>query len=288
MKPLKPLQQYQAYPIPVAAIYYDAAFNCRGEFTLQSVKELADSIAQAGRLICPVAVQPWTEAGGFEYRLIVGHRRFRAITKFLKWIEIPAFICEGLSEHDARMLNLVENLQRKSLNILEEARAIQNLYPKGAKVRHAAQELKQPTKWVHVRVRLLRMPEAVQQKAAAGLLSQANLEQLAGMESAEEQIVAARKIVEARERGKGKFLPGLDKTYKRRRGVRPREEINRMVERMLAAGIGGLPPRVAAWCAGHVPDQELLKEIEAERLRSAADSGAFTGEECDGHADCPG
>jgi hypothetical protein len=131
------------------------------------------------------------------------------------------------------------------------------------------------------------MPEAVQQKAAAGLLSQANLEQLAGMESAEEQISAARKIVEARERGKGKFLPGLDKTYKRRRGVRPREEINRMVERMLAAGIGGLPPRVAAWCAGHVPDEELLKEIQAERLRSAVDSGAFMGDECDGHADCP-
>ena len=48
-----------------------------------------------------------------------------------------------------------------------------------------------------------------------------------------------------------------------------------MVERMLAAGIGGLPPRVAAWCAGHVPDEELLKEIEAERLRSAANSGAL-------------
>ena len=36
-----------------------------------------------------------------------------------------------------------------------------------------------------------------------------------------------------------------------------------MVERMLAAGIVGLPPRVAAWCAGHVPDEELLKDIEA-------------------------
>ena len=65
------------YPLPVAAVYYDADFNCRGEFTLQSVKELADSIAEAGRLICPVAVQPWAK-GGFDYRLIVGHRRFRA------------------------------------------------------------------------------------------------------------------------------------------------------------------------------------------------------------------
>ena len=131
--------------------------------------------------------------------------------------------------------------------------------PKGRRCGTPPTELKQPTKWVHVRVRLLRMPEAIQQKAAAGLLSQANLETLRAWRSAEEQILAARKIVEARERGKGKFLPGLNKTYKRRRGVRPREEINRMVERMLAAGIGGLPPRVAAWCAGHCPGRGIAE-----------------------------
>jgi len=279
---MKPLEEYQAYPIPVAHIYYDAAFNCRDEFTLQSVKELADSIAQAGRLICPVAVQPWTNEPGFDYRLIVGHRRFRAVTEFLKWTAIPAYVCEGLSDHDARMLNLVENLQRKSLNILEEARAIQNLYPDGTSVRHAACELKQPTKWVHVRVRLLRMPEAIRQKAAAGLLSQMNLEMLAGLETADEQIEAADKIVDARRRGKGKFLPGLNRTYKRRWGVRPRAEINRMIERMLATGIRGLPPRVAAWCAGHVSDEELLKEIEA--AAPAADSDVPDGEQPDGYA----
>lgn len=266
---MKPLEQYQAYPIPAAAIYCDAAFNCRGDFTLQSVRELAESIAQAGRLICPVAIQPWTEEPGCEYRLIVGHRRFRAVTAFLQWTEIPAYVCEGLSDHEARMLNLVENLQRKSLNILEEARAIQNLYPKGASVREAARELKRDTRWVWVRVRLLRMPEAIQQKAAAGLLSQWNLDTLAGIESPDEQIAAADKIAEARQRGKGKFLPGLARTYKRRRSVRPREEINRMIERMLAVGINGLPPRVAAWCAGQVSDEALLKEIEAATPESA-------------------
>ena len=196
---MKPLEQYQAYPIPITVIYYDAGFNCRGEFTLQSVKELADSIAQAGRLICPVAVQPWTGEPGCEYRLIVGHRRFRAVTAFLKWMEIPAYICEGLSDHEARMLNLAENLHRKTLNILEEAHAIQNIYPEGsASVREAARELKQSTRWVWLRVRLLRMPEAIQQKAAAGLLSQANLETLAGLERVDEQIKAADEIVEAR------------------------------------------------------------------------------------------
>jgi hypothetical protein len=131
------------------------------------------------------------------------------------------------------------------------------------------------------------MPEAIQQKAAAGLLSQANLAMLAGLERADEQIRAADKIVEARGRGKGKFLPGLDRTYKRRPGVRPREEINRMIERMLAAGIGGLPPRVAAWCAGCVSDNELLKEIEAATLESARSAAFSDREESDGCADGP-
>jgi ParB-like chromosome segregation protein Spo0J len=170
------------------------------------------------------------------------------------------------------MLNLVENLQRKSLNVLEEARAIENLYPEGVSVREAARELKQPTRWVWIRRQLLRMPEAIQQKAAAGLLSQWNLDTLAGIESADEQIAAADKIAEARTRGKGKFLPGLSKAYKRRRSVRPREEINRVIERLLAAGINGLPPRVAAWCAGHITDEELGKEIEAATPESSRDS----------------
>jgi ParB/RepB/Spo0J family partition protein len=274
---LPELEQYKAYSIPAAAIYYDAAFNCRGEFTLQSVKELAESIAQAGRLICPVAVQPWTTNPGFEYRLIVGHRRFRAVTEFLKWTEIPAYVCGGLSDHEARMLNFVENLQRKSLNVLEEARAIEHLFPEGVSVREAARELKQPTRWVWIRRQLLRMPAAVQQKAAAGLLSQWNLDTLAGIESADEQIAAADKIAEARTRGKGKFLPGLNKAYKRRRSVRPREEINRMIERLLAAGIGGLPPRVAAWCAGDVSDEELWKEIQAAAPETGTDSVLLIG-----------
>jgi len=267
---MKPLEQYQAYPLPAAAIYYDAAFNCRGEFTLQSVRELAESITEAGRLICPVVVQPWTKEPGFQYRLIVGHRRFRAATEFLNWTEIPAYVCEGLSDHEARMLNLVENLQRKSLNILEEARAIQNLYPEGTSVREAARELKQPTRWIWIRRQLLRMPEAIQQKAAAGLLSQSNLDTLAGIESPAEQTAAADKIAEARQRGKGKFLPGLARTYRRRQSVRPREEINRMIERILDAGIGGLPPRVAAWCAAQISDEDLLKDIEAAAPDGAA------------------
>ncbi len=258
---MKPLEEYQAYPLPVDRIYYDADFNCRDEFTLQSVSELAESIKDAGRLIYPVTVQPWTGQPGYDYRLIAGFRRFRAMTVFLKAKEIPAVIASDLTEHQARLLNVVENLQRKDLNIWEEARALKRLYPEGVTLRQAARELKQTTHWVHVRLRLLRMPSHIQQKAAAGLLSAANLDTLAGIDKPEDRLLAVGKIVEARRRGKGNRLPGLERTYKQSK-VRAREEINRMVERMLLAGIEGLAPRVGAWCAGHVSDEELLAEID--------------------------
>ena len=92
---------------------------------------------------------------------------------------MPAMIRAGLSDHEARMLNFVENLERKDLNILEEARALARLYPEGVSLRVAAKELKRPTRWVHDRQRLLTLPEEVQQLAAAGLLGHVNVKVLA-------------------------------------------------------------------------------------------------------------
>jgi len=250
--------------LPVADIFYDAEFNCRGEFTLQSVKELAESIEEVGGLICPVTVQPWDREPGFKYRLVVGYRRFRAMTVILRRSTIPANICHGLSDHQAQLLNVAENLERKDLNIWEEARALQRLYPNGTTERHAAKELKKTCYWVRMRWRLLKMPPSVQQKAAAGLLSQANLDALAGCDSAEDQVLLSNEIAEARQRGRGKRLPGLEGRHKRRsKYPRGKEEIHAMVIRMLEAGITGLGPRVAAWCANDLTDEELLQDIAA-------------------------
>ena len=266
---MNPWDACQAVPIEVERIYFDADFNCRSEFTLQSVNELADSIVDAGRLIYPVLIQPWDREPGYDYRLIVGHRRYRAVTVFLQWPMIPSIVCEGLTDHQAALLNVTENLERKDLNIWEEARALERLYPGGVTLRQAAKEVKQTTHWVHVRLRLLRMPPQVQQKAAAGLLSQATLDALAGIDKPEDQVLAAGKIAEARQRGKGKRLPGLDRAYKRRTPkVRNKDEINRMVERMLTAGIEGLAPRMGAWCAGNLSDAELLADIAAATART--------------------
>ena len=126
------LTQYDTFPVPSKSIYYDADFNCRGAFLLQSVEELAAEHSARGGgvelkgLDYPIVVQPIADMAGekpagFDYRLIAGHRRFKAMEVFLKWSQVPATIRSGLSDHDARMLNFVENLERKDLNPLEEA-----------------------------------------------------------------------------------------------------------------------------------------------------------------------
>ena len=190
---MKRLAEYDVFEIPVKEIYFDVDFNCRGSFTAQSVHELAQSIEQNG-LQFPIVLQPYGE-NGFKYRLLAGHRRFRAVTVFLKWKTIPATVRSGLSEYESRILNLTENLERKDLNMLEEARAIEHLYPDGASLRKISTELKRPTRWVHIRLRLLKLPKAVQKWAAAGLLSAINLEAILQIDTEESQIKAAKEIV---------------------------------------------------------------------------------------------
>lgn len=254
---MKRLKHYDAYEIPVADIFYDESFNCRGAFTLQSLVELSESIKEVG-LGFPVVVQPW----GAKYRLICGHRRFKACTVFLKWDVIPGVIRTDLDEHGAQVLNLVENLERKDLNMLEEAKALVELYPEGVSLRVAAKELKRPTRWVHIRQRLLLMPGAIQQYAAAGRLSAVNLEALWRLPE-DKRVEGAEKIIKAKKVGPGRKLRNIPK--RRFRPKKTKEQISNMAGVLINAGIDGLPPRLLAWAAGYITDQEIREDIEEYR-----------------------
>jgi ParB/RepB/Spo0J family partition protein len=263
---LELLSQYNAYRVPVASIFYDESFNCRGPFTLQSVEDLAASIAAGpnGLPDWPVVVQPW-DKDGYAYRLLAGHRRFVAMTRILGYTSIPSGIRYGLTEHQARILNFTENLERKDLNPLEEAQALGRLFPEGVTLRAAAAELKRPTGWVADRQRLLRLPEQIQQWVAAGMLGMWNIKVLVKHPTPEKQIEAARKIVEVKEKyGKTASLKHLDPSYRPAFGRRKsKDEINAMATRIIGQGIVGLPLRVCSWCAGYISDKELEEDIQA-------------------------
>jgi len=268
---MKRLEQYDVFSLPVSQICYDADFNCRNPFTLQSVRELSQSIDELG-LQFPVVVQPAEEVGGFEsegfrWRLIAGHRRFRAVTALLKWTEIPATIRSDLTDRQARLFNFTENLEREDLNVLEEARALGRLFPEGASLREAARELKRHTRWVHVRFRLLKLPEEVQIKVAAGTLSLGDVEVLSQFDTPEEQIKAADEIAKAKRQGRHPNDPALARSQK----SKTKRQINQMVARLIDHGLDGFTTRALAWAAGSIGDNEFeedIRQIERECERS--------------------
>jgi len=253
---MKRLEQYDAYEIPLEDILYDERFNCRGAFTIQSIIELADSIKEIG-LQFPIAVQPWEG----RFRLLAGHRRFKAVESLLRWETIPAIVFKGLDEHQARLLNLTENLERKDLNMLEEAKAVEALYPEGVPLRSASKELKRPTRWVHIRLRLLKLPEKVQIKAALGLLSAVNIEAICQLPE-DKQVAAADKIIKFKEKKAGKKTRRGVPVTRKFRYKKTKAQLSKMAAVMLNAGINGLPPRLMAWAAGYLSDAEIKKDIK--------------------------
>ncbi|MFY9841821.1 MAG: ParB/RepB/Spo0J family partition protein [Terriglobales bacterium] len=96
-------------------------YQTRREFDQESLQELASSIQVQG-VLQPIAVRPGKDG---RFILILGERRFRA-SKMAGKATIPAII-KRVSEQQAAEMTLVENLQRRDLNCVEQAEAFANL-----------------------------------------------------------------------------------------------------------------------------------------------------------------
>lgn len=92
----------------------------RKTFHEESISELAESIKEHG-ILNPIIVRP----SGEKYEIIAGERRYRgAIIAELK--EIPAII-KKVSDDGARIISLIENIQREDLNDVDRAAALKEL-----------------------------------------------------------------------------------------------------------------------------------------------------------------
>jgi len=97
------------------------AYQPRRHFDPDLIQELADSLKAQG-LIQPILVRP-NDTGGFE--LIAGERRWRA-AQVAGLTEIPAIV-RPMEDRAVAAVSLIENIQRKDLNPLEEAEALRRL-----------------------------------------------------------------------------------------------------------------------------------------------------------------
>jgi ParB family transcriptional regulator, chromosome partitioning protein len=151
--------------------------------------ELAASIAQHG-LIQPLIV---TEENG-RYILIAGERRWRA-SKQAGHSEVPVIVKEATPQAMLE-LALIENIQRADLNALEEAMAYQQLMAEfGLTQADVAERVGKARSTIANLVRILELPEAVQQAILNEQISGRHARELLRLPAAEQQIMAANQII---------------------------------------------------------------------------------------------
>jgi ParB family transcriptional regulator, chromosome partitioning protein len=156
----------------------------------QSIQELSLSIKRHG-LLQPIIVRPVDS--GFE--IVAGHRRFHAC-KLLLWRAIPSYVKE-LSDMAAFEIQLVENIQRETLNAVEQGRAFEMYvtdYGWGG-VTKLANAIMKSEQYVSSRLQLLKLPKSVLEKVISGQLKASHALELVTMERDSKE-TAADSIVE--------------------------------------------------------------------------------------------
>ena len=165
-------------------------FQTRTSFDPEKLNELAKSIAATG-VVQPIVVK---RLEGDRYQLITGERRLLASRQAGK-ATIPAIVRE-VSDEQAMEMTVVENLQRADLNPMEQARAYHRLSTefKMTQEQMATRTGKERASVANF-LRLLRLPESVQQKVESGDLSFGHARTLLGLSSPEQMVAATQKII---------------------------------------------------------------------------------------------
>ncbi|MBD5642150.1 MAG: ParB/RepB/Spo0J family partition protein [Desulfovibrio sp.] len=151
----------------------------RKSFDSASLQELADSIANHG-ILQPLLVRPGASEG--MWQLLAGERRLRA-AKLAGLREAPVLVRE-LSDTEALIVTLLENLQREDLNAIDEALGLNALKEAmNASVEELAATLGQPRSTISNSLRLLTLPEQVQNDVIEKRLTASHAKALAGIGS---------------------------------------------------------------------------------------------------------
>jgi len=168
---------------------HPSGFNPRKDFDETELAELADSIRSKG-LLQPIIARPDAQRGGYE--IVAGERRWRAAQKAALHT-VPVIVRE-LSDMEAAEFALIENVQRTDLNPIEEATGYTELMERfGYTQEQVSEVVGKGRSYLANMVRLLKLPQPVQDLLQAGKLTAGHGRALVGHEEAE---FIARRIVE--------------------------------------------------------------------------------------------
>lgn len=178
----------QVLELPTSQIHPNPS-QPRQEFQPDELAELAQSIAQVG-VIQPLSVR--RTPGGWE--LIAGERRLRA-AQLVGLATVPCLPVEA-DEETSALLALVENLQRKDLDVWEEAAALRQLMERYRLTQEeAARKVGKSQSAVANKLRLLKLPEDVIHTLRANRLTERHARALLRLDSPDRQRLAVEYIL---------------------------------------------------------------------------------------------
>lgn len=175
--------------LPVDDIYPNPV-QPRKSFDQEGLRELSASIAEYG-ILNPLTIR--LRAG--RYELVAGERRLRA-AKIAGCTEVPCILID-VNMEDASLIALVENLQRRDLDFIEEAQGINQLIKLfGMSQDEAARRIGKSQSAVANKLRLLRLPDDVLQSLLDNGLTERHGRALLRLNDKDEVRAALRYIIE--------------------------------------------------------------------------------------------
>jgi len=165
-------------------------YQPRKRFTDNQLNELVDSIKNYG-IIQPLIVTKKDEGG---YELIAGERRLRS-SKVLNLEKVPVIVREA-DKQEKLELALIENIQREQLNPIETAVAYRKLVDEFNLTQDALSErVGKSRSSVANTIRLLNLPEKIQESLAEGAITEGHGKILLGIDNEVQRMALYRRIM---------------------------------------------------------------------------------------------
>jgi ParB family chromosome partitioning protein len=161
----------------------------RNDFDQEALEELAESIKQQG-VIQPIIVEKSTQG----YTIVAGERRYRA-ARMAGLSEVPVII-RSFTDEEKLEIALIENVQREDLNPLDEARAYRHLMESNNLNQESlAQKIGKKRSTVANSVRLLKLPEDMQESIVQGELSSGHARAILSVVNPADQRILYQRIL---------------------------------------------------------------------------------------------
>ena len=167
-------------------------FQPREIFDDKALKELSASIKEHG-VIQPIIVRKI----GDKYEIIAGERRYKA-SVMAGLTKIPAII-RNLDDKESSKVALLENLQRRELNAIEEARTYQKILDLDSMTQEElGRTMGKSQAAIANKLRLLSLPDEVQEALLNGQISERHARSLLNVKEKEKQIELLNQIITTR------------------------------------------------------------------------------------------